>query len=618
MYKILCDGEIFCDSRLEELAIINPTGTVGANAAGTFSFTIAPDHPHYDMIKRKSSIISVYRDSEDEPIFQGICSTESVDFFGQKTLSFEGELTYFNDSVQRQAHYSSRTPRQLLEALVSVHNSQVGANKQFTVGIVTVTGSLTCYTNYESTMTCLKEDLIDDLGGYIRIRYANGVKYIDYLADGARTSNQTIRLGQNLLDYTSNIDNTQIATCIIPLGAKQSTQEVSGLDAYLTIKSAAQDNYHPSGADYVYSQAAVNSFGWISKVVNWDDVTVVSNLLSKAEDYLQNIQFNNVALQVAAVDLAKINDSFDAFRVLDKIRVISEPHGMNRLFLATEYSFNLNSPEADSITLGTNVVSSLSSATAEAVQASKKAATTNFVESAIANATALITGSDGGYVLINRDEDGQPFEILIMDTPSIDTATNVWRWNVNGLGYSSTGYDGTYATAITMDGHIIADYLGGNQIEGLKFVCGGSYSRYPSDYSSSDLTRLHSIITRDIEPTEDDYERYDFNLDGVLDALDAIVLNNLLNGRRDSVDYDTTCTIEAGNYLNVIKMANLSMTPNGIRTKNGKFTNRLIIDGTVFVKTNDSVVEYKDGSTQKITLSGHTFEFINGILVDYR
>lgn len=617
MYKILCDGEIFCDSRLEELAIINPAGTVGANAAGTFSFTIAPDHPHYDMIKRKSSIISVYRDSEDEPIFQGICSTESVDFFGQKTLSFEGELTYFNDSVQRQAHYSSRTPRQLLEALVSVHNSQVGADKQFTVGIVTVTGSLTCYTNYESTMTCLKEDLIDDLGGYIRIRYANGVKYIDYLADGARTSNQTIRLGQNLLDYTSNIDNTQIATCIIPLGAKQSAQEVSGLDAYLTIKSAAQDNYHPSGADYVYSQAAVNSFGWISKVVNWDDVTVVSNLLSKAEDYLQNIQFNNVALQVAAVDLAKINDSFDAFRVLDKIRVISEPHGMNRLFLATEYSFNLNSPEADSITLGTNVVSSLSSATAEAVQASKKAATTNFVESAIANATALITGSDGGYVLINRDEDGQPFEILIMDTPSIDTATNVWRWNVNGLGYSSTGYDGTYATAITMDGHIIADYLGGNQIEGLKFVCGGSYSRYPSDYSSSDLTRLHSIITGDIEPTEDDYERYDFNLDGILDALDAIVLNNLLNGRRDSVDYDTTCTIEAGNYLNVIKMANLSMTPNGIRTKNGKFTNRLIIDGTVFVKTNDSVVEYKDGSTKTITLSGHTFEFINGILVNY-
>lgn len=618
MYKILCDGEIFCDSRLEELAIINPAGTVGANAAGTFSFTIAPDHPHYDMIKRKSSIISVYRDSEDEPIFQGICSTESVDFFGQKTLSFEGELTYFNDSVQRQAHYSSRTPRQLLEALVSVHNSQVGADKQFTVGIVTVTGSLTCYTNYESTMTCLKEDLIDDLGGYIRIRYANGVKYVDYLADGARTSNQTIRLGQNLLDYTSNIDNTQIATCIIPLGAKQSTQEVSGLDAYLTIKSAAQDNYHPSGADYVYSQAAVNSFGWISKVVNWDDVTVVSNLLSKAEDYLQNIQFNNVALQVAAVDLAKINDSFDAFRVLDKIRVISEPHGMNRLFLATEYSFNLNSPEADSITLGTNVVSSLSSATAEAVQASKKAATTNFVESAIANATALITGSDGGYVLINRDEDGQPFEILIMDTPSIDTATNVWRWNVNGLGYSSTGYDGTYATAITMDGHIIADYLGGNQIEGLKFTCGGSYSRYPSDYSSSDLTRLHSIITGDIEPTEDDYERYDFNLDGILDALDAIVLNNLLNGRRDSVDYDTTCTIEAGNYLNVIKMANLSMTPNGIRTKNGKFTNRLIIDGTVFVKTNDSAVEYKDGSTKTITLSGHTFEFINGILVNYR
>ncbi len=50
-------------------------------------------------------------------------------------------------------------------------------------------------------------------------------------------------------------------------------------------------------------------------------------------------------------------------------------------------------------------------------------------------------------------------EILIMDTDDVETATKVWRWNVNGLGYSSTGYNGTFGTAITMDGQIVGSYI---------------------------------------------------------------------------------------------------------------------------------------------------------------
>ena len=79
------------------------------------------------------------------------------------------------------------------------------------------------------------------------------------------------------------------------------------------------------------------------------------------------------------------------------------------------------------------------------------------LKNAIAQATSLITGHSGGYVVLNPAE--KPQEILILDAPTIEKAVNVWRWNMGGLGYSSTGYNGEYALAATMDGSIVADFI---------------------------------------------------------------------------------------------------------------------------------------------------------------
>lgn len=81
------------------------------------------------------------------------------------------------------------------------------------------------------------------------------------------------------------------------------------------------------------------------------------------------------------------------------------------------------------------------------------------LQSAVNNATALITGQTGGYVVINCDENGRPYELLILDEPSIESAVNVWRWNSAGFGFSSNGYNGPYKTAITSDGKIVADFI---------------------------------------------------------------------------------------------------------------------------------------------------------------
>jgi len=60
---------------------------------------------------------------------------------------------------------------------------------------------------------------------------------------------------------------------------------------------------------------------------------------------------------------------------------------------------------------------------------------------------------------MHTNAENRIYEILIMDTNDVTTATKVWRWNSGGLGYSSTGYEGTYATAITQDGAIVADFI---------------------------------------------------------------------------------------------------------------------------------------------------------------
>ena len=105
--------------------------------------------------------------------------------------------------------------------------------------------------------------------------------------------------------------------------------------------------------------------------------------------------------------------------------------------------------------------------------------TKTFMQQALDNATQLISGGLGGYVIMHSSNGGQyPDEILIMDTDDIATAKKVWRWNKDGLGYSSTGYNGPFALAMTQDGQIVADFvktgtMSANRINGGTLILGG-------------------------------------------------------------------------------------------------------------------------------------------------
>lgn len=462
MYRVLCDGLPIHDLRDEELVLLDPQATLEVNTAGSFSFKMPPTHPQYDLPKKMRSCIEIYHD--DELIFAGRPTTDTVDFYNRKNIECEGQLAYLNDSIQRPTEYHNMTVRGYLETLIEIHNSQVDESRQFEVGIVTVTDtndSLYRYTNYNSTWKEIKEDLIDDLGGYIRVRNHNGHRYIDYIAEFDNLCSQSIQFGENLVDCAREVDMTDIATAVIPLGARLEESEIAALEERLTIKSVNND------LDYIENAEAVKKYGFIVKTVTWDDVTTPEMLLSKGKKWLTDEQFESMVIDVKAVDLHYTDEQIEQFKLYDMVPVHSSPHGLDRQFPLSKMTIHLDKPSSNTFQLGTTVKISLTSKTSEAQSSFQKVIETipvpsAIVQQAVDQATALITAATHGHVVTTANEQ------LIMDTNDVNTATKVWRWNLNGLGYSSTGYNGTYATAITMDGQIVGQRIAANSISGDK------------------------------------------------------------------------------------------------------------------------------------------------------
>ena len=454
MYKIYVDSNLFCNSETEDTYIIDPVVTLEANTAGTFTFTIPPEHPFYDMIQPRTSIVKVVKDGDI--LFQGTETSETKDMFGQKSVVCDGELSYLNDSVLRPYKYTNQTVLSLLTSYINQHNQQVDSWKQFEIGNVTVssTDKILRYTNNNTTMEELVEDFIEDFGGYFRVRYEGKHKYLDYLANSPRLSDQKIQLGVNILNYESNLDNADICTQLIPLGATIENAPNDGLEHRITIGTP----------DYLVNQDAVNRFGKINKTMVWDDVTTQAALKSKGTKWLKEEQFDNITVTVNAIDLGVLGDK-KQFRVLDQVEIISKPHGMDKVFVLERATYNLNAPENDSFEFGGTTGVSLSGKIAQATKAIKKTpSTSDILTMAQAQATAMIAGGSGGYVKIDTDvETKQPYRILIMDAPLYESATNIIQINKNGIGFSTDGGK-TYRNAWTIDGNLVADFIHGGTL----------------------------------------------------------------------------------------------------------------------------------------------------------
>ena len=424
-------------------------------ASGSFVLTVPPSNLGYSTIIRMVTDIAVHKDGKE--IWAGRVLSENEDFYRNRVLTCEGELAFFNDSTQPPAEYAGGTIREYLEAMIAIHKAKVGDKRKFTIGIVTVVDEdfPTYYTNYEKTITILNA-LVAQYGGHLRVRKEDGIRYLDYLADYPDTCSQTIQFGSNLIEHTKGWDMTEFATVIVPLGNRLDKSEIEALDAYLTVESVNE------GSLYVQSSEAVKTYGWIEKTVTWDSVSDPEVLLEKAKAYLADLQFDNMELEVSALDLHYLNANVEAVKLLDEIRVISRPHGLDRVFPVTKLEIPLDSPENTQFTLGDTVQTSLTSvnnqisaAILEKIEGLPKAH--NILKEAKENAPQIMTAAKAGYITITRDEYGSD-TLYISNIRDYTKADKLWKWNMNGLGYSKD-YGKTFGLAITMDGSIVADYI---------------------------------------------------------------------------------------------------------------------------------------------------------------
>lgn len=177
---------------------------------------------------------------------------------------------------------------------------------------------------------------------------------------------------------------------------------------------------------------------------------------------------------------------------------------------------------------------------------------------AISNATKLITGNSGGYVILHSAaKDGKPYELLIMDKPNLNDAVKVWRWNVSGLGYSKNGYNGPYETAITSDGQIVADFITSGSLVANIIKAGIISSADGSSYWNIDTGEvvLKAYVTNDqfndkVGKIEENESKIESDLNGITSTVSAITKRVTdSEGNIDTLQSDVSSLTQTANKI---------------------------------------------------------------------
>jgi phage minor structural protein len=501
------------------------------NAVDSFTFTIYPDNAGYDKLKPLTTSVTVTDDSTGKDVFIGrvLKCPDSMNEQGLicKSVTCEGRLGWLYDSVQPYVEYKMVGIRTVLASFISKHNTQVGDDKHISVGQVTVTGenNYTYSVNWVSTMDAISEQLVGKFGGEIQLRDQDGKVYIDYLEHIGHGTDTKIELAVNLKTISREVDETSVITRLYPLGAKLTDSEKR-----LTIGAVN------GGKDYIEDSALVAKYGVISGTQTWDDVTQASVLKTKATAYLKSANKAKKQYKITAVDLSTIDMNFEQFELGCWYRVVNPLMGIDEDLRIIGITINLDDPEQSELTFGDKFETMTGFMTAKTKSLQTAIDNSEFrnrqvIDSKIENATKLITGAEGGHVILDPSE--KPERILIMDTADINTCKSCIQLNKNGLGFwkSSDGgsaKNGPYTNAWTIDGNLVASFITALTLTGLKInngsgtfkvdesgnvvanklssksatITGGSINIQTSSQNTSAIQLSHNEWTLKVSPLE--------------------------------------------------------------------------------------------------------------------
>lgn len=344
MIQVYADGVLTYDSRLEEYDLTGLKVTRGLNKGGTAEITMPHGHPAYSTYRNYRTVVEVYRDGRLK--FRGRALYPVDNYANQRTIVCEGELCFLQDAIHR-PYLHTADPAAIFTELIGDYNSQVESFKRFKVGTITVTDPNN-YIRLESEsaepVLAVVQKLQERCGGYIVFTTDSvGARVINWLASVGQRSTQAIELGENLFDFSRSGANTDMATGILPYGAKYGTA------GRVTIESVN------GGKDYIIDETAASLRGTIIKTVVYDDITDPTNLLARAQADLDRYKLIVTSLELTALDLSYLDKTIDSYEVGDLIPVRSKPHGLDEYFQLVDQAENLLDPSDGLLTLGKEV-----------------------------------------------------------------------------------------------------------------------------------------------------------------------------------------------------------------------------------------------------------------------
>lgn len=340
IYRIYIDDTLVHRSDVpdENYQLVGITLDVEMGKSPSLKFTIPPSHPKKSLLK---NFLSRFTVKEDELVLaEGRLFDSRQDIYNQIEWQAEGSLSYLTDSYVPKVKVEE-TIRALFTRYVNEHNSRVEDYKKFTVGQITIDNADTEKVKvdndgYRYTADAIQNDLIDSYGGYLRTRYENGVRYLDYLKDYGHKTTQTIEYKKNLIDFALEVNPEDVFTYLIPTG-----------DSNLKINDVN------NGKDYIEVEGAKAKWGNKYLLKSFSGISNASTLLKEAKQYIKN-HYEELpeSLEITAIDLKLLGVNVESIHVGDVVRVTSTPNGVDKDYTCSAISYNLSQFGKTKYTLG--------------------------------------------------------------------------------------------------------------------------------------------------------------------------------------------------------------------------------------------------------------------------
>lgn len=326
------------------------------NKVSSLSIEYTPNNPAYGNIFPYKTLIEVYNTITGETEFRGrvIQPSEDMSEGAEYTISWEAEseLGYLKDSLQKHQEFRG-TVRQALEKQIDNHNKSVESFKKFVVGIIDVPDPNDYLYFYlmqdENTLDSINRTLVDKLGGELRLRNENGVRYIDYVLLDGFVGNNEIIVKKNLRSVSVEMDPTEIVSRLVPLGERIESEDESQTDASQKRLTIASVN---GGVDYIEDKELVGYYTIKTGAKVWNEITTAQALMTAGKNWLANQQQVLTHYEVKAIDLGVSDPSLDTFKCGWLYRLYNPYMKIDETLRIVKKQIDINAPENDKMIVG--------------------------------------------------------------------------------------------------------------------------------------------------------------------------------------------------------------------------------------------------------------------------